>query len=531
MIQRIQRTLALLILVFSLIGATPAISQDYAIVDDNPITARGYYLTIGAALQSAATTIEVRDGAYPESVTIDRPITLLCRDGATLLNSGAGVSIYIAAPGVTIRDCEIEGNHDGNPDIGDYWNGTGIHDLAGYSHIDGLKTRNLRGFSYINATANANNVILENFNFQNVGTVRDEHKCVQYSILFIGENEGHIIRNGRVRGTSEAIGLWYGVSRTTVQGNTLNDNYGWIGANCNGARSAIEDYGLGRGNTGNRYLDNIIDGTNGWGFELADVLFDTLVSRNTTRNTYGGAFGVWGSGMNRGVNMRIEGNTFYGLGGGVWDKSNMFGGDGVISGNRFINYLENNTGAILIPSAEVGRQVIRDNEFINSGLITRVATGGVLIEGNEANVTQYNTAIYIDPTVTGLNTIRNNYLEAYGHRVINAPYSPVRFEGNETMGGVIEVATGSWVIGNDVTVMDCGWTALIAQTGGVYRENIIRCDGIPILVPSATDNALIERNFVTRLDGSANSNLPACSGTNTCSGNWTVGQVPPTGTD
>lgn len=489
---------------------------DYAYVDDTAV-ARGWHTTIQSALNSGATTIEIRDGEYPESVVIDRPLTILCREGATILNNGAQVSIWVNAPNVTVKGCLIKGEHTGGA-LGDMFNGTGVLIQASNTHLDGLHTLNLRSFSVLNPTNGANSTILENFYFRNIATNRDAHLCAGTAIQFIASNSRHIVRNGFVTGYSQAGGLWYGVRNSLVQGNRFIDNYGWIGENCDGSRSAVEDYGLAEGNVGNRYFDNYIDGSNSHGFELADVLHNTVVSRNTTRNTYRGAFVVMGSGSNRGTNITIEDNTFYGTEEG-W--TNWFSGTGVIRDNRFIDYVSNGIGTIYRPADSVGELLVESNEFIGNGRVIRITKGDIRFIGNTVE-SIYTDSIFVDGGVSGV-WIEGNQLRGNNIALNTDNGREIVLRGNQIEGWLnIWTSTGILIQDNEIYIPTGAWTAFQTAPQSRILDNHIMGD-TPYVV--AGQYVLVEGNYITKSDGSPVA-IPPCSTDSTCRNNYTVGQVP-----
>jgi len=497
----------------------------YAIVNNTP----GewdvqHYTTIQSAVDSGASHIRVMAGDYAEWVNIPHALTLECDANTTLLNDGSGVSIAINAPDVTIKGCEIVGEFDGTAAaLGDSAHGTGVLIQGVDAHIDGLKTVNLAGFSIFSSNIDADRATIENFDFRNVATNRDAHKCASTAIQFLAGSEGHAIRNGKVSGYSQAIGLWYGASNSVVSGNRLLNNYGWIGSSCDDSRSAIEDYGLNEGNVNNRYVGNYIDGSNSNGFELADVLDDITVSGNTTRNTYGGAFGVAGSGANRGRNIRISDNTFYGT---LGNNTNWVSGSVDISGNLFIGYTQNNLGTLFIPADGLGGVKITNNTFDGNGRILHAQRGGVEFTGNTVFGGTYSDHLYLDSGVDSF-LIADNQMRGHVARAINAPNGATGVVVRDnTIDGEVMAGEGAWITGN--TVHGGAGVGIVIQHRAVVMGNYATSDILPYFLLNPT-YALVERNYGVLTNGGAVTvpNNTNCLPSSTCVSNWTSGQVPP----
>jgi hypothetical protein len=522
-----QRTIFVLILIcLSLIGATPAISRDYAIVDDDPFTVRGYYLTIGAAVQSGASTIEIRDGVYPESVTIDRPLTLLCREGATLVNDGLSASVTITAA-ASIKNCEIEGNHAGG-EIGGYWDGTGVYVTAAGVHLDGLITRNLKSFSVL--AVGTSDLLLENYAFYNVATDPNTPLLAQYAIHLNGVDDS-IVRNGYAEGHSQVVGLWYHADNNRIYGNRFVNNYGYVGTVGNYIpRSVFENYGVTDAeNNNNWFYDNEIDGGRG-AIELADILNDTVVRSNIIRNTES-CFVILGSGTNHSTNLTIEGNHCYGNGQQGQASNHITGKHIRIIDNWFYNYRNDNTGTLYVWGGQVGDVVIEGNTFLANGTTVRVSEGDVRFRGN--SVLDNLSALYfrIDNTAAAVK-IDNNRFEGVAACINSNGAANLTITDNTVYGclWLTNQTRNAIVRSNSVTMPGMWGIGLYMPTESVVTDNRISAWNPVHFQNGATDYSKFSDNFLTNEQGGA-VGLPACSGTNTCSNNWTVGQVPPMGTD
>lgn len=525
-----QRTLATLILIlitFVLTGTAKGQTGvwnplAYAIVGQAGEWDKQHFTTIQAALDSGATHIVVRPGTYPESPVINTAGVTIEAQGAVIPNDGTTCAVTIAAPHVTIQgDLLIQGSSNGT--VGGYYgNGTGFCINASYAHLDGVRTSNLYSFAVL-AHDTADHITLERFEFTHICTAPVPQCYANPAIQFMGSSY-NTVRNGLVRGHSGGLHTWYGASHTEGHDNRFEQNYGFIGQNGEYIpRAIIENYGLGDGNIGNRFYNNVMDGSNGNGLEEADVTHDTVFSNNTIRNAQG-CFGVSGSADNKARGILIEENTCYG--GGVWDKSNWFSGEGVIRGNRFVDYREDNIGTIYIPDNGLGGVIIENNSFERNGRVMRIEADGIVFRNNQVTDGVYHDNLYI--TGSGNHRIEGNRLEAQWH-TINGGGAGLVIRDNVSSGGFwVGAGNALTITGNDVTMwggIHC--IGIIVPSDSRVTDNRVRCDGgRSILIDTNATGILIERNHVTALDGSA-IDLPYCNSSSTCTGNWTAGQVPP----
>lgn len=521
----IQRNIIVLILtVLTLTGAGDVWNPNaYAIVDPNggEWKTDSVYMTIQAALQSGATTIEVRGGDYAERVTLDRPMTLLCREGAALINDGNSTSVTITAAAVTVEGCAIKGTHDGSS-IGGHDSGTGFKITAPDTTLRDVSTHNLRGFSVL--VLDAARLTLDGYRFVNVATDPAAALYVQYAI-HLASTDDSVIRNGYIEGHSQAIGTWYNSNRNHIYNNTALHNYGYVGAGGSYTpRSAIEDYGVPDAvNRHNQFYDNTIDGTRSAGFELADVLVDTVVRDNTIRNALA-CFSAVGSGSNHADGLTIAGNTCYGH---AASAQNLLRGENItVTDNRFVDYV-NSPGTLQLSG--YGGYVVRDNEFIRNSRLVWIGAQDVEFTGNTARSrAAAGTVIEVVAGSAGIaidgNVLHGNTPAAAVVHVNDS--SRIRVTGNDISGGWVQLNnTPDSVVSNN-RIDSSGAYGIFIGSNSVAAHNRIRSTFRPFLLHTGTEYTLIERNYVTRQDGTAGE-LPGCTGTNTCAGNWTAGQVPP----
>ncbi len=526
----IQRTLALLIIVLILAGARPAQTGvwnplAYAVVGQAGEWDKQHFTTIQAALDSGATRIIVRPGTYAESITINTEGVTIEAQGAIIPNDGTTCAVTIAAPYVTIKgDLLIQGSSNGT--VGGYYaGGTGFCINASYAHLDGVKTSNLYSFAVL-AHNTVDHITLERFEFTHICTAPTPRCYANPAIQFMGSSY-NTVRNGLVRGHSGALHTWYGANHTQGHDNRFEQNYGFVGQDGNYVpRAIIENYGLDSGNIGNRFYNNVMDGSNGSGLEEADVTHETVFSGNTIRNVHS-CFGVMGSADNKAHNITIESNTCYGN--GTEQPSNWFSGSGWVRDNYFIDYIQNNIGTIYIPDNVHGDGVvITGNTFESNGRVTRLSGGNVTFQGNTITNPQYGNAIYIDSGVRDI-WIKDNRFQSDGSlKVIDSNgASRLTITGNYIEGYLWLLSGTSDSVVSDNEIRSSAWLAIGVPTQSILQNNRVYTDGTPFLVVGGTQYSLLERNFYAMLDGSASSTPPDCGTLNTCSRNWTAGQAPP----
>lgn len=515
----------ILFLALILTAAAP-IKSPYAVVGE-PGAWGVTHTRIQDALDGGATRIIIRPGTYTETLTINSGGVTIEGQGAALVNTGDHTSIAINAPDVTVQgDLTIRGANDGGGE-GDFFQGVGVSISAPDAHIDGLKTRDLRSFSVLIATSAAHHTVIEHFDFRNVATDREAQAYAPAAIMLINGTSYNTVRDGYISGHSQGVGTWYGASYNTVSGNRLENNWGYQGAGAGLIpRSAIEDYGVPDAvNTANRFINNRIDGARSAGFELADVLIDTLVSGNEVRNVHSG-FVAQGSGDNKGLNITVESNHFYGGGDGD-DHANWFSGSGTIRDNHFIDWQQDNIGTIYIPGGALGDVEISGNTFTRNARVMRASqTEGTLrfMDNRILDSLPNSWMLYFADTIQPAE-IAGNVFESGGGGYAIAANQPVPLWVHDNqIQGHVNISAGV-IESNRITANAGAWQPVSVHAGMVVRDNRIHSD-TPFAFQDGAPAALVERNYYTRTDGSAAPPLN-CPATMTCSGNWTAGQVPP----
>jgi len=97
-----------LVVIAAMTLALPALAQD----EGRVVAPQGTYGSISEALAQAedGDVIEVFGGTYPESMVIDKPVTLIGHDWPVIDGGGSGTVIKLVAPDVTIRGFVITGS-------------------------------------------------------------------------------------------------------------------------------------------------------------------------------------------------------------------------------------------------------------------------------------------------------------------------------------------------------------------------------------------------------------------------------------
>jgi nitrous oxidase accessory protein len=108
--------LVILVLLLALVWHVPALPRaaaaDPVNHDTLVVSPDGPYTTIEAALAGArdGDTVEVRGGTYSGPLVLEKRVTLVGRDGATLDGQGEGTVLTVTAPGAVVRGLVIRGS-------------------------------------------------------------------------------------------------------------------------------------------------------------------------------------------------------------------------------------------------------------------------------------------------------------------------------------------------------------------------------------------------------------------------------------
>jgi nitrous oxidase accessory protein len=213
-------------------------------VGPKPLVVPDDYATIGWAFGNATAgdTVYVKSGTYNESVSIDKPLSLIGEDmSSTIILSegrrGSGYTIHVKADNVTVSGFTITSYHPFHSLY--YFYGIGIR--GNNCNITGNIIENCR--EGITSSASVHSVIIS----KNI--IRDT--TAGEGIMFIYASPHHItITDNNITNTTYGIDVQGGHS-CVISGNNVIDNGGGIGIRC--SDSTI---------TGNNVTSNTGEGVN-----------------------------------------------------------------------------------------------------------------------------------------------------------------------------------------------------------------------------------------------------------------------------
>ena len=193
------------------------------------------YSTIQDAINhaNAGGTVYVRKGVYKECITVDKPLTLICEDGATIIGGWqqGGTVVLVNHDNITISGFAIQSMANGT-----HGNSIrGVHLL----NVQGCTVSNCsfsKGGTAIWLYGSSGNTIENNFvdgREQYIGN------CLVYTYtgLSIQHSSDNLIRNNTLNAITEA-----GIEVTDSHGNVIDDNYlkcQWKGINIVGSNNSI----------------------------------------------------------------------------------------------------------------------------------------------------------------------------------------------------------------------------------------------------------------------------------------------------
>jgi nitrous oxidase accessory protein NosD len=364
-------------------------------------TGRGAYPSISAGLRALGPTggtIQVLRGDYPGGFVVPANTTLRGEPGVRVLAplGWRRNAIEIQGDGVTLEGLEIDGRRDLQPWFQSAQNLSGIlvHGRAARirnCHIH--STRNMGIFARGEGAADlwVEDCVIENSAVRDApGGTPGYHLA---GIMCMGTPRP-VIRRNRIRGWSQAVGLWYGVYDGLVEENELLDNYGFYDPEHRVGRSAGEDYGAtAPGHGRNRWLGNRIDGSTACCLEIAAGVIGSEYRGNVLTNAgrmsdHGGPWVVKGVPGQPTREILIADNDIRSPGTRA-ESCVIWGGDTseiTVRGNRFSGFSHpEGLGPILV-SQQAGPRglTIAGNEFVTSRLGIAIAADPVraTIQGN-----------------------------------------------------------------------------------------------------------------------------------------------------
>ena len=333
---RRMRWLAVVGLLAGLLGAQAAQAQGQ--------TTRVPAERLAEAIAAAAPgdTIEVTGGVFHGNLVVDRPLTLIGLDGATLDGNGAGTVLRLEAPDTTVRGFVVQNSGD-SLDRED----SGIIAAAPRALVEGNQLINVLFGIYINAapgsTVRGNTIEGQDLEIARRG-----------DLIRLWDSDDVLIENNVTRRGRDAV-LWYS-EHMTLRGNDFSHGrYGLHFMYCDDA--IIE---------GNRLTNNSVGAYLMYGRRL--TLRDNLIAFNRGPSGYG-------IGLKDMDDVTITGNRFLDNRVGVYNDGSPreLNSVGIIQGNLFAY---NDIAIEMLPS--VRHNLISDNSFVENEQQVMVAGGGQL---------------------------------------------------------------------------------------------------------------------------------------------------------
>jgi nitrous oxidase accessory protein len=299
-------------------------------------------LAEAVAAARAGDTIEVTGSVFKGNLVIDRPLTLIGLDGATLDADNRGTVLRIEAPDVTVRGFTVRNSGD-SLDRED----SGIIIAGPRGLVEDNVLENVLFGIYINAAPGS--------------TVRGNHitgKMLDIArrgdLIRLWDSDDVLIENNVTRNGRDAV-LWYS-ERMTLRGNDFS--YGRYGLHFMYCDDAIME--------GNRLTYNSVGAYLMYGRRM--TLRDNLVAFNRGPSGYG-------LGLKDMDDSVITGNRFLDnrVGAFVDGSPRELNSTGIIQNNLFAY---NDIAIEMLPS--VRHNLISDNSFIENEQQVVVAGGGQL---------------------------------------------------------------------------------------------------------------------------------------------------------
>lgn len=318
-------------------------------VAQGAVTVPADQLAEAIATAQAGDTIEVAGGTFHGNLIIDKPLTLVGRDGATLDAGGRGTVLRIDAADTTVRGFTVR-NSGNSLDRED----SGIIAAAPRALVEDNVLENVLFGIYINAAPGT--VVRGNHI-----TGQDLDVARRGDLMRLWDSDDVLIENNVTRNGRDAV-LWYS-ERMTLRGNDFSHGrYGLHFMYCDDA--IIE---------GNRLTYNSVGAYLMYGRRM--TLRDNLVAFNRGPSGYG-------IGLKDMDDSVLTGNRFLDnrVGAFIDGSPRELDSTGLIEGNLFAY---NDIAMEMLPS--VRRNLIRDNSFIENEAQVVIAGGGRL-EANEWTV-------------------------------------------------------------------------------------------------------------------------------------------------
>ena len=396
---------SLFFIIILLIIVIPA-SADTIYVDDS---GGSNYTTIGDAVDNAndSDTIIIRDGAYTESVVVNKRLTINSENGSSAVTVTADSDEHtfsITSDYVNISELTITGATGGVSTL------MGVVIYFGNDNCN-ISDNNITG-NDVGIYVNANNTIINN------NTILDH---VQYGIHLILNNS--TVTNNTIEDTNIWSIYMSSATNTTVSDNNISSNSRGI------YLSSSND---------NNITNNIVSSSSLWGVYLTSSDNNIIMSNNITDNNYGiylltnnddntvynnyfdNTNNAYDDGTNIWNTTKVLGTNIIGkeyLGGNYWSDYTGIDTTGDKLGDNSIPYTSGGSNDYLplvyntYPPAPTNLANTSDNFYVNytwdvgSGVDTDSYNITISINGTEINHYNSTTDTYNNTTVTAHDSV------------------------------------------------------------------------------------------------------------------------------
>lgn len=471
----------------------------------------GDYTTIAVAITAApvGATIVVKRGTYSPVATLAPKANQTIRGegkGATIINApvGGGLNAFrLDSAGVTIEKLAINGQKALQPDVQSNSAYQGIRVTAANCTVRDVRIFGTRNHA-IWVQLGGDNFTLRDSSIENESITTAVPGWSYYGVQLYGAVKNGLIKNNRITGWAQGVGLWYGVQDTVVEGNNIIDNYGFLDAAHTQTRSACEDFGgLEPGHERNKWINNIVDGSTSHCLEIAQGVHGSEFIGNTLRNPAGKFWEITGQMGQETTDILIQGNDIksgattrncavVGLVHRVMitqnkhDKASIVvgGAPGATDISIHANNLRNVDYAVWINDVAAPCSVTYNTINAASVWGIYVISGSSHdISHNRIRSTTAGGGIAITANAGVAQRIKENFISTFG-TPINCQQSQCQIESNDVKGTGSAAVAGIFSIGNRTQIL----RNFIRQAVGTERD---------IWVSGVSNNVKVRENGLT----------------------------------
>ncbi len=451
-------------------------SKSYSPVSGTTVAADGSgdYTTIEAGIAAAPSgaTIFVKRGTYNPTVMLAPKASQTIRGegkGATIIQApiDSGRNAFrLEAAGVRIENLAINGQKALQPDVQSNSAYQGIHVVAPDCTVRDVRIFGTRNHAVWVETG-GDNFTLRDSSIENESITTAVPGWSYYGVQLYGLVKNGLIQNNLITGWAQAVGLWYGVRDTVVEGNNIVDNYGFTDAAHTQTRSACEDFGgTEPGHGRNKWLNNIVDGSTSHCLEIAQGVDGSQFIGNTLRNPSLNFWSITGQVGQETSRILIQGNNCESAPASVRECAIV----GLVHDTRIINNIHNRADIFVGAAAGSTGTIIESNTFKNGvrAIFVNSVQGAIKIIGNIfKDCSIYGIYFQSDAQSSVVHIIRGNTITSStaGFGIgINGNEGSVRIEGNtiNTFNTPIRlVNSANFVFDNDLRA------TVNAEAGGI----------------------------------------------------------------